>query len=164
MKAVLSLLIALIFIAQDASHAFSCRSRQCFGLSSRLSRSALYHSNDGWDDKSELREKRLAKEKEIRKRFATGEGLKKLRAVLSLLRENLKWSRVMEDDKIDEIQADIERSECRDPEIVYNKAHRQLWEADSDADPALLKKWTEEAALARSCLPRFNLEGLWVGK
>ena len=52
-------------------------------------------------------------------------------------------------------------AEAKDPELVYmlELADKQMAKTEQDK-----KKHEERAQAARSCLPHFNLDGLWVGK
>ena len=104
-------------------------------------------------------------------RFARGEELKRLRADLDSLRENLGWAEAMEDqDRIDDLAKAIRNGENRDPDIVYRRALRGVIDAKAsfklsdDEKQRRVKKWQNEAAAARRHLPRFQMEGLWVGK
>jgi hypothetical protein len=104
-------------------------------------------------------------------RFAKGESLKRLRADLETLRENLIWAEAMEDqDRIDDLSKAIRNGENRDPDVVYRRALRCVIDAKasfklSDEEKARrVKKWQKEAAAAREHLLRFQMEGLWVGK
>lgn len=104
-------------------------------------------------------------------RFAKGDALKSLRRELQTLREELRWAEAGDDIiRVTNLRQAVEKAEDLDPDLVYAKALRFVEEAkkivgikQEDRD-ALLKKWTEEATLARSNLIRFNLDGLWVGR
>ena len=100
--------------------------------------------------------------------FATGQELLDLRSDLSSLRENLGWAEALQDQAlVKDLTKAIRDGERRDPETTYTTALQKLEEAkegkklETDDD---VERWSIEAASARSCLPRFNLEGLWVGK
>ena len=54
--------------------------------------------------------------------------------------------------------------EKRDPELVYRVELEEMKQAEKDGRMEDVEKHREAAAAARSCLPQFNLEGLWVGK
>ena len=108
---------------------------------------------------------------EVTGRFATGEELKRLRADLDSLRENLSWAEAMEDhDRIEDLAQAIKNGENRDPDVVYRRALRNVIDAKasfkiSEEEKQLrVKKWQKEAAAARRQLPRFQMEGLWVGR
>lgn len=104
-------------------------------------------------------------------RFATGKQLKLLRSDLEALRENLNWAKKVNDEaRVAELTQAIRNGEKRDPDLMYTKALREV--VDSKASYFLseeertrrVEKWEKEAAEARLCLARFDLEGLWVGK
>lgn len=104
-------------------------------------------------------------------RFAIGNELKRLRADLESLRENLSWAEAMEDqDRIDDLTKAIKNGENRDPDIVYRRALRAVIDAKAsfklseDEKKRRVKKWKKEANAARTQLPRFQMEGLWVGR
>jgi len=105
--------------------------------------------------------------------FSTGEELKQLRMDLESFRENLKWAEVIDDEElVASLSKEIEEKEKRDPELVYKKAKLLITEAKAasgrDLKPELqeqlIQHWSQQAELARACLPRFQMEGLWVGK
>lgn len=50
------------------------------------------------------------------------------------------------------------------PELVYELELAALSEAESKGKVSKAQAHREEATAARSVLPHFNLEGLWVGK
>ena len=50
------------------------------------------------------------------------------------------------------------------PELVYELELAALSEAESKGKASKAQAHREEASAARSVLPHFNLEGLWVGK
>jgi anti-sigma28 factor (negative regulator of flagellin synthesis) len=116
------------------------------------------------------------KAKSKQKRFAVAEELKQLRADLDALRENVHWAEAMEDaDRVADLKRAIQNGEERDPDLCYAKALQILAQTkatslttnkdlSSTEKQRLLVKWQKEAELARSCLPQFQLEGLWVGK
>lgn len=104
-------------------------------------------------------------------RFATGNELKRLRSDLESLRENLSWAEAMEDqDRVDDLIKAIKNGENRDPDIVYRRALRGVIDAKAsfklseEEKKRRVKKWKKEADAARSQLPRFRMEGLWVGR
>lgn len=104
-------------------------------------------------------------------RFAVGRELKRLRADLDSLRENLCWAEAMEDhDRVEDLSKAIRNGENRDPDVVYRRALRGVIDAKAsfklseEEKQRRVKKWQKEAAAARRHLPRFQMEGLWVGK
>jgi hypothetical protein len=54
--------------------------------------------------------------------------------------------------------------EQRDPELVYKMELEAMHDAEEAEDIADEIEHKENALNARTCLPHFNLEGLWVGK
>jgi hypothetical protein len=119
-----------------------------------------------------------------KKRFAVGDELKQLRAELDSLRENMHWAQAMEDEKrVADLRSAIQTGEQRDPDLCYAKALQMLAQTKASTTTSsstsqsssamnlspeekqrLLLKWQKEADAARSKLPQFQLEGLWVGK
>lgn len=55
-------------------------------------------------------------------------------------------------------------AESRDPELVYMLAVADLELADKEGRSVDAQVHKATASAARSCLPQFNLNGLWVGK
>lgn len=105
------------------------------------------------------------------KEFATGAELKKLRADLENLRENLQWAQAMNDEtRIEELSNAIKNGEQRDPELAYAKYLRLVAETKKSTElsaedtKVMTKRWQQRAQRARSYLSRFQMEGLWVGK
>jgi hypothetical protein len=140
---------------------------------SRYKVSQLHFGFDSFhsENMSPSRRKRLAKERAIQKRFAFGEDLRNLRTDLDHLRENLRWAEAINDvHRIRDLTQAIENGENRDPERVYTKALKIVQELERSAvtvvpdKDARKKQWNALAQDARSCLPRFQLSGLWVGK
>lgn len=58
----------------------------------------------------------------------------------------------------------LQEAERRDPELAYQLALAEVKLAEREGRTADAEKHRETAEAARSCLPQFNLEGLWVGK
>ena len=67
-------------------------------------------------------------------------------------------------DQQDFIRDELRRLEQRDPAIVYKVESGAMIEAEEEGRRVDAQKHKEAAMAARSCLPQFNLEGLWVGK
>eukprot|EP00957_Ditylum_brightwellii_P074909 5693234-Ditylum_brightwellii.AAC.1 len=133
----------------------------------------MYDSN-GEDIPSQLpesaaRKARRLREEKIKSRFSSGEELRNLRTDLEALRKNLQWAEAMADiGRIMDLRKAISNGEDRDPDIVYERSKKLIQEAEKIN--SIPKKYEEklkhmkEAKAARDCIPRFNLEGLWVGK
>lgn len=62
------------------------------------------------------------------------------------------------------IRRTLRRVEQRDPELVYKMELEAMHDAEQSEDIADEIHHKEQALNARTCLPHFNLEGLWVGK
>ena len=121
------------------------------------------------DHISPRRQSRLARETTIRNTFASGEELFQIREDRRNLQENLRWSQAAGDViRVRDLKAAIKRLEERDPDFVYNNALREITKAEAIKDPTkrefAIKQYRTEAEIARSCISRFQLEGLWVGK
>jgi hypothetical protein len=58
----------------------------------------------------------------------------------------------------------LKEAERRDPELAYKLALAEVKLAEREGRTDDAKQHQETANAARSCLPQFNLEGLWVGK
>ena len=118
---------------------------------------------------SQMRMSRLEREKAIRSRFVTRDELRNLRDDLKSLKENLRWSQAAGDlRRVSELREAIRVSEEKDPELVYARAISAMNSAEKikelDKRKFVIGQHRSEANLARMCIPRFNLEGLWVGK
>ena len=130
-------------------------------------------SNDDWWIDESANEKDLDGEKldSLAKNsspFLQGEELRQLRSDLESYRENLKWAEVMNDKaRIESLSKEIEEKEQKDPEVVYNRARKLIAQAKAatlsalkpDLKEKLIKHWSEQADMARACLPRFHMEG-----
>lgn len=58
----------------------------------------------------------------------------------------------------------IERSERRDPDIEYIKTLVALECAKKECRRESISQIKEEAKLVRQCIPRLNLQGLWIAE
>ena len=104
-------------------------------------------------------------------RFASGKELATLRSDIASLRETLHWAKAMKDSRrCSDLEKAIQEGEAMDPEIVYKNALEEAKAAKTsvrlsqEKKEFLIKHWENEANAARACLPRFQLQGLWVGK
>jgi hypothetical protein len=103
--------------------------------------------------------------------FASGDELKRLHVDLESMRGNLQWAEALSDTvRIYDLRKAIENGEQRDPEKVYTKSLKLISETQASKDiteankVAIIQKWQERAQAARLHIPRFQLEGLWVGR
>jgi hypothetical protein len=140
-------------------------------------------NENGVSEQEEQQPQTKAPKSKKKKRFAVGDELKQLRAELDSLRENMHWAQAMEDEKrVADLKSAIQTGEQRDPDLCYAKALQMLAQTKASTTSSstsqsssainlspeekqrLLEKWQKEADAARSKLPQFQLEGLWVGK
>jgi hypothetical protein len=114
----------------------------------------------------EARMQRYRKEAElIRSRFVQGDDLHTLRRQIFTLRQELATARGMgATDRVHELERTILKAQQVDAEFVYQVSLERMNFAKLQNNIQLEKKYKQEAILARSALPQFNLEGLWVGK
>ena len=104
-------------------------------------------------------------------RFATGKELTTLRSDVASLKETLHWAKAVKDtERCSDLEKAIAEGEAMDPDIVYRKALEEISLIKTsvllseDQKDFLIQQHKCEAEAARACLPRFQLEGLWVGK
>lgn len=117
------------------------------------------------DDPFSNRQERMRNEQANSDRFLQGDDLVDLRSSVTALKKELQ--RVVKDRDAHEAQkitAQIESMQVRDAEYVYADATKKLQKARLDGDEDIVKALKQEIADARSFIPHFNLEGLWVGK
>lgn len=108
----------------------------------------------------------MKKDREIENQFVTyGDALWRLRNVVNRLSRQLLGA--INDggrEKEDRIRAQLREVEQHDPELVYFLELNELQEAKIDGRMDDAERHGTNAMAARSCLPAYNLEGLWVGK
>lgn len=66
--------------------------------------------------------------------------------------------------KMDELKVKITEAGTRDAEFIYELARHRLKLCEREGLEEEAERFEAEAIAARSVLPQFNLEGLWVGK
>jgi hypothetical protein len=112
-----------------------------------------------------LRAERLGRDEAIRSQFDRGDELWDLRARMdetaSRLVQAMKDGREGEEDVARRALRGFER---RDPELVYLLELADMEQAARDGRASEASLHRDRAMAARSCLPQFNLDGLWVGK
>jgi len=115
---------------------------------------------------SDARRMRFQLEEQARDRFVTGDALRELRQQVLEMREQLEEARSTSGmgHRVQELERAIVQAQQTDAEFVYSVAHDRLSVAKEAGLTEEANLWETEAALARSALPQFNLEGLWVGK
>lgn len=116
---------------------------------------------------TDTRKERKERDLQLQKRFASyGDDLWDLRTDMEKLSEELqdtmrKGASLNTHDEIRNVLYELEQ---RDPELVYKVELEHLKQAQQDGRTEDAQEHQEAAMAARSCLPQFNLEGLWVGK
>ena len=66
--------------------------------------------------------------------------------------------------KASQIRAKLRVAESQDPELNYKLELEAMHNAQREGRTKDAELHSKKAVAARSCLPQFNLEGLWVGK
>jgi hypothetical protein len=115
---------------------------------------------------SSTRIERLEREKRNEDQFEKyGNDLWNLRSKIQDLSVKL-LEAISENDRASEIEIrrDLRMAESRDPELVYKMQLEAMTEARQRGHTEDETSHKEQALNARSCLPQYNLEGLWVGK
>ncbi|EEC46814.1 predicted protein [Phaeodactylum tricornutum CCAP 1055/1] len=115
---------------------------------------------------NETRQQRIDRETRNRDCFAEfGDDLWNLRDAMN------DWSRQLISslasgtvDFESDVREKLRQAEARDPELVYMLALADAHEAKTQGQYESAKAHEERAQAARSCLPQFQLDGLWVGK
>ncbi|KAG7339229.1 protein of unknown function DUF3506 containing protein [Nitzschia inconspicua] len=112
------------------------------------------------------RQRRIQQEERNGQRFVKyGDDLWALRNFMTKLSHKLLQAiqNGMRDDE-KKIREQLRQIEQQDPEFVYKTEMEQLKLAKMEGRDFDARKHSRNAYAARSCLPQFNLEGLWVGK
>lgn len=114
---------------------------------------------------SQARRRRLQEEREQKSRFVTGDALQQLRQEVLSLSQELQQSRQKNDHKrVNELEQAIWHAQQVDAEYVYQVSNQRARVAEASNLAREAHEHRREAKRARSALPQFNLEGLWVGK
>lgn len=112
------------------------------------------------------RQERMKMNKEIDHQFVKyGDDLWALRRIMNRLRRRLLT--IIDDEhreKEEKVREQIREIEKQDPELVYHIELKKLKAADAEKRTSDAERHAEKAMAARTCLPAYNLEGLWVGK
>eukprot|EP00521_Asterionellopsis_glacialis_P018593 CAMPEP_0195299382 /NCGR_PEP_ID=MMETSP0707-20130614/25445_1 /TAXON_ID=33640 /ORGANISM="Asterionellopsis glacialis, Strain CCMP134" /LENGTH=345 /DNA_ID=CAMNT_0040361777 /DNA_START=88 /DNA_END=1125 /DNA_ORIENTATION=- len=123
------------------------------------------NNNNNNNGNNDVRQRRLQLEANAKDRFVTGDSLHSLRKKVLELRKNLRVARKTNAHKqVNELERAIIQAQKVDAEFVYSVALERMEEAEAKGDMDAVEQYRQEAAVARSCLPQFNLDGLWVGK
>eukprot|EP00568_Trieres_chinensis_P006186 CAMPEP_0183307318 /NCGR_PEP_ID=MMETSP0160_2-20130417/17260_1 /TAXON_ID=2839 ORGANISM="Odontella Sinensis, Strain Grunow 1884" /NCGR_SAMPLE_ID=MMETSP0160_2 /ASSEMBLY_ACC=CAM_ASM_000250 /LENGTH=388 /DNA_ID=CAMNT_0025470879 /DNA_START=73 /DNA_END=1239 /DNA_ORIENTATION=+ len=114
---------------------------------------------------SETRRDRIQSEEETKSRFVHGDDVVELRKKIDELRGDLVDARNNGDvTRIRELKTRITEAGRRDAELIYRIANERMKKAEEEGLEDRVEKFRKEAVDARSVLPQFNIEGLWVGK
>lgn len=112
----------------------------------------------------EARRQRLAQDNQIKSRFVPfGDDLWDLRDELDSLSHRLVEA-VTQGREEDMTRDRLRQVESKDPELVYMLELAEVEMATREGRMEDAAAHRDAAMEARSCLPHFNLEGLWVGK
>jgi Cyclin D1 binding domain len=112
-----------------------------------------------------LRRERLHRDETIRSKFVQGNDLWDLRSQMDEMASKLvKAIKAGKDGEEDVTRQALRTFEQRDPELVYMVELSDTEQATLDGRVADANSHREKAIAARSCLPQFTLDGLWVGK
>ena len=116
-------------------------------------------------DISESRRRRLRAEREAEAKFVSGDDLHFLRQEVLKLREELDQARSTQDSRrVRELERLILKTQGKDAEFIYAMSLERMNAARGFGLTDEVEELRAKAAEARSALPHFNLEGLWVGK
>mmetsp|Transcript_4733 Transcript_4733/g.13655 ORF Transcript_4733/g.13655 Transcript_4733/m.13655 type:complete len:428 (+) Transcript_4733:603-1886(+) len=120
----------------------------------------------GTAEQSSERKRRMRKEEENRQRFVQyGDDLWNMREFMDQLsRKLLKSINAGDRSREEEIRAELRKIEHQDPDLVYEVELEKLEVAKREGRGEDARMHSIIAAAARSTLPQYNLEGLWVGK
>jgi hypothetical protein len=100
-------------------------------------------------------------------RFLQGDALHQLRKQVLDLQQELTLARnslTVDVTAIEKLERSILSAQQVDAEFIYTVATDRMQAAAAAANFDEVDKYRRQAAEARSALPQFNLEGLWVGK
>jgi TolA-binding protein len=115
---------------------------------------------------SSERQQRIEQEQENRQRFMKyGDDLWELRESMEKLSVGLLEAIDSgEREKEEEIRQELRQIGKEDPDLVYKFELEQLQKALMEGRESDARIHSMLASAARSCLPQYNLDGLWVGK
>jgi hypothetical protein len=117
-------------------------------------------------EESSIRQERMKKDQEIDRQFVKyGDDLWTLRNVMNRLSRKLIDtinSGLRQEEE--EVREQLRGIEEQDPELVYKMEVQELHQAQNEGRNSDAELHGSKAMEARSCLPAYNLEGLWVGK
>ena len=98
-------------------------------------------------------------------RFVSGDALQKLRLEVLNLHQELQTARsTLDTERVAELEQAIWQAQQVDAEFVYTVSKERADAAERAGRANQAAEYRREAKRARSALPQYNLEGLWVGK
>lgn len=98
-------------------------------------------------------------------KFVTGDDLHRLRHQVLAMRLELRDARSRNDaGRVRDLEKAITRTQQVDAEFVYTVSLERSQLALRNGDALAARRFSRAAEIARSSLPQFQLEGLWVGK
>jgi hypothetical protein len=116
-------------------------------------------------ERSEARRLRLEQEAALSSKFVTGNDLYHLREQAMNLREELKQARMLgATQRVHELERAILKVQQVDAEFIYAVSLERMNQAEAEGRTKDAEEYRLKAMEARSALPQFNLDGLWVGK
>jgi len=114
---------------------------------------------------SETRRQRLSREASRKKKYVTGDDLYHLRQHAMSLREELQQARQLQATRrVQELEQAILKVQQVDAEFVYSVNLERMETAQLQGRMEDYERYHDDAMEARSALPQYNLDGLWVGK
>lgn len=115
---------------------------------------------------SDARRARLGRDQINQQQFAKyGDELWSLRKKMKNLAEQIRGAVTDGSHYQEQLSREkIRQAELRDPELVYEMELLGMELARREGDMKQAEKAGRRALNARSCLPQYNLEGLWLGK
>jgi hypothetical protein len=115
---------------------------------------------------SDVRRQRLLQETEIRQQFVPfGDKLWDLRLKLEKLSHRMLDAIYQEEPVAEQrLREKVRKLEQQDPELVYKLELLKMKDAAQEGREEEAAQHRAKALAARSCLPQFNLDGLWIGK
>lgn len=114
---------------------------------------------------TEKRRARLELEEKTSRRFLSGDSLHLLRRKVLELRVKLLEARDSGDmPKVSRLGRAILRSQQLDAEFIYQVSYERMEAATRAGLLEEAENYRNEAMIARSALPQFNMGGLWIGR
>lgn len=108
---------------------------------------------------------RIKREADARSKFLHGDELIELRKYMKNLETDLERAREEGDyTSVHDLTKALHESQQMDAEHVYLLALENMESAKQNGFDDEVEDYRQEALLARTCLPQFQLSGLWVGK